>query len=371
MKIRHLIPGFVVAVVLLFSACSHKEEAPDESNKKFSLSDTMMNMITIDSVQYCTMSDELVLSGVVGFNENNVVKIFPSNSGQVMKAPVSLGDHVTKGQVLAVVKSADVAGNYSDLSGADADLAIAKRALDNTESLYKSGISSEREYTEAKQNYEKALAARNKIQTLIQINGGAKPNPQGQYILTSPIDGYLVEKKVAAGSFIRPDMGDNLFSVSDLKTVWVNANIYEADIPRVKEGYSVTVTTLSYPDRVFKGKIDKVSEVLDTASRALTARISLDNSEMLLRPEMYAKVIVDNVLGQKTLCIPSSALIMLNGNQYVVLYNSRADVRNQQVNVLKTVGDKAYISADDNLQPGQKVISKNQLEVFNQLINNQ
>jgi cobalt-zinc-cadmium efflux system membrane fusion protein len=68
------------------------------------------------------------------------------------------GDKVTKGQVLATIRSADIAGNYADLSGAEADIAIAKRQLDNQQSLYESGIASEKDYNEAKQNYQKALA---------------------------------------------------------------------------------------------------------------------------------------------------------------------------------------------------------------------
>jgi len=357
-----------IIALTLFSSCSHKEEQPDTGSKPFVLSDTMMHMIQIDTVAVCHIDDEVSLSGQVSFNDNNVVKIFPRNSGQVVQCNVSLGDKVKKGQVLAIVKSADIAGNYSDLNSANADLAIAKREMDNTEALYKNGISSEREFTEAKQSYEKALAAKNKIQSTITINGGGKSTAGGDYLLTSPIDGYLVEKKITTGSFIRPDMGDYLFSVSDLKNVWIYANIYEADIPRVKEGYPVTVTTLAYPDRVFDGKIDKVSEVLDSQSKALRARITLDNSDMLLKPDMFAKVIVNNQEGAKSLCIPTSALVSLNGKNYVVVYNDRNDVRNAEVEIIKTVGNRTYINS--GLEEGQKVITKNQLLIFNQLVSN-
>ncbi|MBS1690130.1 MAG: efflux RND transporter periplasmic adaptor subunit, partial [Bacteroidetes bacterium] len=224
----------LVALSLL-SACGKKEQQTEE-NKKFVLSDSMQHMITLDTVRTCNVADEISLSGEISFNENNVVKVFPRSSGQIIESRVSLGDKVSKGQVLAVIKSADVASNYSDLSSANADLAIAKRQMDNAQSLYKSGISSEREYTEAKQNYEKALATKNKVQSVININSGGSSSVSGTYSLTSPIDGYIVEKKIATGSFIRPDMGDNLFTISDLKNVWVYANVYEADIPKVKEG---------------------------------------------------------------------------------------------------------------------------------------
>ncbi len=349
---------------VMLAGCEHKEPVA-EGSKKFVLSDTMRNMIQLDAVRNCNVADELSLSGVVGFNDNNVVKIFPRISGQVVEAKVSLGDKVTKGQTIAVIKSADVAGNYNDLNSANADLAIAKRQMDNAESLYKNGISSEKEYNEAKQNYQKALSSRDKIQSVIKINGGGKTSESGQYIVTSPIDGYLVEKKVTAGSFIRSDMGDNLFTISDLKNVWIYANVYEADITKIKEGYSVNVMPLSYPGKVFTGKVDKISQVLDPQSKAMKVRINLDNKDMLLKPDMFVKVIVNNEEGDKALCVPTSALIPEEGKNYVVVYKNDSDLKIAQVDVLKTVNEKTFISS--GVSEGDKLITKNQVLIFNQL----
>ncbi len=360
---KYIAPSLIA--MSLLAACTHKEEKPTDA--KFTLSDTMQHMIRIDTVQTCNVSDEVSLSGEVSFNENNVVKVFPRSSGQVIETKVSLGDYVKRGQVLAVIRSADVAGNFSDLSGANADLAIAKRQMENTASLYKSGISSEREYTEAKQNYEKALAARSKVQSVININSGGKASAGGEYAITAPIEGYLVEKKISTGSFIRPDMGDNLFTISDLKNVWVNANVYEADIAKIKEGNDVIVIPLAYPDKQLPGKIEKVSQVLDPQSKAMLVRITLDNKDMMLKPDMFAKVIVSSEEGHKATCIPTAALVAQDGKNYVVTYNSNSDMNVVEVNVIKTVGEKTFISSD--LNPGQKLITQSQLFIFNQLLN--
>ncbi len=355
-----------LAGCILLTACEHKETAAPE-NKKFVLSDTMQKMIQTDTVRVCNISGELSLSGVIGFNENNVVKVFPRSSGQVTEAKVSLGDKVVKGQTLAVINSADVAGNYNDLAGANADLANAKRQMENTESLFNNGISSEKEYQEAKQNYQKALAARNKIQSLISINGGGKTSEGGGYIITAPIDGYIVEKKVTAGAFIRPDMGDNLFTISDLKNVWVNANVYEADISKIKEGNSVTVLPLSYPEKTFFGKVDKVSQVLDPQSKTMKVRINIDNKELLLKPDMFAKVVVSSKEGTDAICIPAAALVSQDSKNYVVVYNSPLDIQIAEVEVIKTVEGIAFVKG--GITQGQVVITKNQLFIFNKLQN--
>lgn len=361
MKFRILFPLLAFTVL---SACHEKKEQAATSNK-FVLSDSMQKMITIDTATICNISDELILSGEVGFNENNMVKIFPRSSGQVVSSTLSLGDRVTKGQVLAIIKSADVAGSYSDLSGANADVAIAKRQMENAQSLYTNGISSERDYIEAKQNYEKALASRQKVQSVININGGGRTDANGQYIITSPIDGYIVEKKISTGAFIRQDMTDNLFTISDLKNVWIYANVYEADINKIKEGLPVQVKPMAYPDKSYTGKVNMISQVLDPQSKAMRVRITLENKDMVLKPDMFTKVIISNQEGAKAICIPTSALISQDGKNFVVVYKAKDNISIAEVNIIKTVNDHTYIQS--GVEPGTPVVTKYQNLIFSQL----
>ena len=358
---------FILSVFFItaFIAC-HEKEAIKEEVKKFTLSDTMLGMIAIDSVQNSYLSTETTLSGEVSFNENNVIKVFPRSSGQVVESKVTLGDRVSEGQVLAVVKSADIAGSYADLASANADIAIATRQLKNTQSLFKNGIASEREVNEAKQNLEKAKAAQNKISSLININGGKNSNAVGTYNLTSPINGFIVEKKVNTGGFIRSDMGDYLFTISDLKDVWVNANVFEDDITKIKEGYDVDVNTLAYPDKTYKGRIDKLSEVLDATNKTMKVRVKLSNADGLLKPAMFAKVVVSNQEKQKALCLPTKALINQDGKTYVIIYKNKSDMKIAEVSIIKTVGEKTFINA--GAVEGDKLIVSNQLLIFQQLL---
>ncbi len=353
-----------VAIILTLASCTSKTEVKEE-DKKFVLSDTMAKMITIDSVKTCFIDDALTLSGEVGFDENNIVKIFPRSSGQVTESKVSLGDRVTAGEVVAQIKSADVAGTYADLNSADADITISKRQLDNAEALYKNGIASEKDLIEAQQNYQKALAAKRKIESTLSVTGGKNTNAGGTYSLTAPISGFIVEKKVNAGSFIRPDMGDYLFTISDLKDVWIWANVFEADIAKVKEGNAVQVTTLAYPNKIFTGRIDKMSEVLDPTNKALRVRVTLNNEGLLLKPQMFAKVIVTSREPMQALCIPSTAVITQYGKNYVIIYNSNSDIQVKEVSVMKVIGDKMYLNP--GLPVGQKIITKNQLLLYNAL----
>ena len=139
------------------AGCTHTEGKQSDVKQPL-ISDSLMKMISIDTVRMMPIGSQLKLSGEVGYDENHVVKVFPNSSGQVVQVNVSFGDYVHKGQTLAVIRSADVAGNYSDLTNAESDVRIAKRQYENARSLYEGGISSQREYEEAKENHRREAA---------------------------------------------------------------------------------------------------------------------------------------------------------------------------------------------------------------------
>ncbi|MDB5280456.1 MAG: efflux transporter periplasmic adaptor subunit [Ferruginibacter sp.] len=363
MKIAPITTLFFFAAILF--SCKDKKEPEADPNAKICITDSMEQIIHIDSASNGNIENALKLSGEISFSDSKVVKVFPFSSGKVMEVKVSQGDKVSKGQVLATIKSVEVAGNYSDLSTAENDYNIAKRQLDNEASLYKNGIASEREYSEAKENYSKAATAVQKLKEQISINGGGHTNVGGSYVITAPIAGYVVEKKINAGAFIRADNTENMFTIGDISEVWVWANVYETDIAKVKEGYTANVTTLAYPDKVFTGVIDKVSQILDPETKVMKIRVRLKNDNLQLKPEMFANITVLNKEGQDAISIPAAAIVSENGNNYVVLYHGKCDLKVQQVELLKISGDKAYLKS--GLQAGKKVISANQILLYRAL----
>lgn len=357
--------GTVFFSCTLFFSCKEKTEPAAEVPEKICISDSMEKIIHIDSAVMATVSDELKLSGEINFCDNKVVKVYPFSSGKVMTVKVSLGDKVTKGQTLAIIKSADVAGNYSDISSSGNEVAIAKRQMENTESLYQNGIASERENAEAKQNYQKAANNAAKLQAQININGGGHTSAEGNYIVTAPASGYVVEKKINEGSFIRGDNADNMFTIGDISEVWVTANVYETDIARVKEGYAANVTTLAYQDKVFPGVIDKVNQLLEPDTKVMKVRVKLKNEGLLLKPEMFANILIQNKVGARSIAIPKAGIISEDGKNYVVVYEGKCNLKVKEVEILKTVQDISYIKS--GLAVGEKIISANQLLLFKAL----
>ena len=357
----------ITATALALQACqSKKTETANSDNSKYCLSDSMQHLVQISEATSENIKDELTLTGQITYNQDKVVKIFPYASGQVLDVKVGLGDYVHAGQILAVMKSAEIAGTNSDLASSKADVEISKKTMEQAEQLYKSGINSEKEYLEAKQNYEKAVSAYTKNQSVGSIYGS---NGTGSdYVIKAPINGYVVEKKISTGMTLRTDAGDNLFTISDLKDVWVMANVFESDIEKVKEGYEASITTLAYKDKVFKGKIEKVSEVLDPDNKVMKVRVRIPNDGLLLKPDMFAQVIVTNKEQLEAIVIPSAAVIFEFGKNFIVKYNGNCDLSVSKIDIIKDVEGKTYIRS--GIQKGEKLLSAGQLLVYNQLTQN-
>lgn len=357
-----------MSLLLLFMACKGKKNDVEANAKKNFLSDSTMKLLRMDTVKCLPLYHELKLTGEVNFDENKVVRIFPFSSGQIVRVNVSVGDHVHAGQVLATIRSAEIASSYSDLAMAENEVNINRKNMENAQHLYQNGITSEREYLEANENYKKSLSSVERIKSQIRINGSGNTTADGTYQITSPRSGYVIDKLVNPGDFIRSDNTNNLFTIGDMQDVWIWANVFEADIARIHANDPADITTMAYPDKHFIGKVDKMSTVLDPVTKVMKVKIILPNEGGLLKPEMFANVVIKSVQQNNCVSVPSSAIISENGKNYVVVFKDQSNVSIREVNIMSTNEEETYISS--GLQIGEQVITKNQILVYQKIKEN-
>lgn len=358
-------PFIIASSALLFFAltgCKSGAEAPSAEKEKFMLPDSLVRSIRIDSVTNSRVVTSITLTGKVTFNEDNVAKIYPLVSGNITDIKVMLGDYVKQGQTLALIRSGEMAGYSNDLVTAETNAAVARKNLEATKDMFKSGLASGRDSIAAQAGYDQANAALRKAQQVLQLNGGSL---NGLFQVRTPISGFVVEKLATNNMALRPDNSSNLFTISDLKNIWVIANVYESSISIIRPGDSVNVTTLSYPGKIFKGKVDKIMNVLDPTNKVMKVRIVLSNPDYLLKPEMFANVTLNNPENKHMLSVPSTALIFDHSQYYVLVYKSPSDITIRAVQVESTIGDKTYIS--DGLTEGEKVIGSQALLIYQEL----
>jgi len=354
----------VAAAYLLFG-CGRGQQAEDPVSAPFVLSHEMLDSVRIDTVRGAQIQSQVELSGKVTADESKVLKIYPMLSGYAEDVRVQLGDYVRKGQVLAVVHSGEIADYEKQLSDAQSDFSVAKKKLQVQQDLYDSRLATDKDVADAQSDVQKSASEIARVNDLFHIY---KKGSGSTYIITAPISGYVIEKNVNNGMEIRNDNTQNLFTLSEINDVWVMANVFESDIPKIKEGYDADVIAISYPDHIFHGKIDKIYNFLDPATKTMQVRIKINNENQLLKPEMFASVKVHYPEKDSMAAVPASALIFDNNLDYVLVYKSNSDISVREVMPLKTTGNLTFIQK--GLRPGERIISKNQLLIYNALAQN-
>ncbi|RFS26862.1 efflux RND transporter periplasmic adaptor subunit [Chitinophaga silvatica] len=349
-------------VILLFSyGCGSRkvEEPPFE----WKLTDSLLRTLVVDTATTRAIESEVLLTGKISENEDKTARIFPMVSGIVKDVRVHSGDFVKKGQVLAVIKSPEMASFSADERISDNDMRMAQRDMEVAESFYKSGLNSQRDYEEAKRNYDKAVATYKKSKAIVDINGG---NHHSDYAVIAPVPGFVISKKAAENMQWRADNTDPIFVVADLNNVWAMINIFESDISSIKEGDQVQMTTLSYPDKTFYGTIDKIYNVLDPDNKVLKARVVISNPGFLLKPEMFVRVKAKRHADSNIVSIPSRGIIFDHDKYYVLIRTDKAPgVRIQEIKIDKTVEGRAFIYS--GLKEGDKVIGSRQVFIYETL----
>lgn len=355
--------GLGLMAAALTACTAHKTEESGEE-QGWVLSDSMLHTLRIDTATARPVESEISLTGKIAPNEDEVARIFPMVSGVVTSMKAQSGDLVKAGETLAVLHSPEMAGYTADQRVNKSALATAKRNLDVAESFYKSGLSSQKELEEARAEYAKAEAELNRANTVLSINGGA--SAKSDYLVRSPITGFVISRSGAEHMQWRPDNTEPIFVIANLRSVWAMINVYESDIANVKEGDNVAITTLSYPDKIFNGKVQKLYNVLDPDNKVLKARVSIDNPDFLLKPEMFVSVKAQRHAAAEGVSIPSRGIIFDNDKQYVlVLTHAEPKIAVHEITVARTVEDRAYISS--GLKEGDEVIASRQVFIYESL----
>ncbi|RAI99712.1 cobalt-zinc-cadmium efflux system membrane fusion protein [Chitinophaga skermanii] len=347
----------------ILSSCDSKQPKEEPASSDWVLSDSLLKQLRIDTATNNPVESEMALTGKITVNEDQAARIFPFVSGIVTSVNVHSGDFVNKGQVLASIRSGEVANFTADVSVAESNLATAKKNYEVQQSFLQSGLASERDVTEAKSEFDKAKAELNKSKAVLSINGGASHD---NYVVRSPVPGFVIMKEATENLHWRSDNADPIFIVADLKNVWAMLNIYESDIASIKTGDQVSITTLSYPDKVFTGKIDKIYNMLDPESKVMRARVVIDNPGYLLKPEMFVSVKAKRNINEEMVSIPSRGVVFDNDKYYaLVLTHDQHKVAIREIHIVKTVENRAYV--DKGLKNGDQIIASKQVFIYESL----
>jgi cobalt-zinc-cadmium efflux system membrane fusion protein len=269
-------------------------ERPDSAEAPAS-ADTV---VTLDSaaqrlagIQLVTVTagagDELVANGTITYDANHVAVVAPRSEGRVVRLRADLGQRVRAGAVVAIVESPEVGQVRGELVSARARMEVAQKNYDREKRLFEQSITSQRELLAAEGEFRTAEAdfasARGRLRAL-----GADEGEGAAFGLATPVAGTVVERNANPGQVVGPS--SNLFTVADLRHVWITVDVYESDLGRVRQGAKAAVVPTAVPGERFAGRVTYAGGVVDTTSRAFKVRVEVLNDDLRLRPGMFAQV---------------------------------------------------------------------------------
>lgn len=284
--------------------------------------------VTIVSPAYRTRATVLETTGKVQLNEEQVVRVNTPVTGRVVEVLARPGDVVEVGHRLLVLDSADLGAAKADYAKAVSDVERASAALKLARELLEAKAIAQKEIREAQNDERKAIAERERASARLRTLGvpeqglpdiAARADASTRVVVGAPRSGVIVERNVSPGqvvAFGQSDTPVSLFVIADLSTMWVVADIYEPDVPKVRNGQSASIRLPCCPNESYEGKVTYVSDSVDKESRTVKVRVVVPNRGRLLKNEMFVKVAIATATA-RVLAIPTSAVHRDEGRPYV------------------------------------------------------
>jgi len=319
----------------------HAEKGHEEGSKiAFSEPQLKAAGIILDTAAPGRIRTSLQLPGEIRLNQDRTAHVVPKVNGVVESVSANLGQHVKKGQVLAVVSSSTVSEQRSELLNAQQRLTLAQSTHAREKTLWQEKISAEQDYLQAVQALKEAeIAVRNAQQKLAAIGAGSASSALNRYEIRAPFDGVVVEKHLALGEAVKEDA--NVFTISDLSSVWAEITVAAKDLAAVRVGESVTVNATAFSSSTH-GKVAYVGALLGEQTRTAKAHVVLPNPGNAWRPGLFVNV---DVLAQETevaLAVAADAVQSVEQKQ-VVFVRTPDGFRKQEVTLGRSDGKRVEI----------------------------
>jgi cobalt-zinc-cadmium efflux system membrane fusion protein len=387
---RRLIQALLIPPLLIMVLCAGCKRAavpsnpPSPQTNAATSESAQSHAIETETVALQTIAGVIPATGKVLVTEDRVAIIGPVHGGRLVRLYAGQGSNVKKGQKLADLESADIDQAEADYLKALADYENARRTsaaevkfaqatYDRTKVLYEKTITAGKNLQAAEHDLEVAKASAEStvagtrsaltaarrhllILGLKQSDIDAlknKPDSPVLFSLTSPITGIVVERNATIGATVGSDA--NVFKIIDLSRVWIDANVFEKDLERVRRGQEVKVLVTAFPESSFSGRVILINSVVDPETRSVKVRTEVPNPDGRLKPDMFANVSIITDLHRTAISIPQSAVLNDSGKT-VVFVAEGSGYKKRQVTAGIQSNDRVEII--DGLNAGDKVVVK-------------
>ncbi len=334
--------GMTLVPVKPAGAGQQGEQAP-EMPGHVALSPSQMVMANVATVRVdsAPLDKEISAAGIVQYDQSRQSRVTAWVAGRIDRLYVdTVGSYVAKGRPVAEIYSPDLVAAQQEYL-----LALKSREQFKGSSIEAISQGGDGLVSSARQRL-KLLGVKDHQIAALERSG----QPNIKLSIYTPLSGIVIEKIVVQGQYV--NVGDPLFNIADLSSVWVEAEVYESDFPSIKIGQKVDITSQSYPGRTFTGKVSFIYPFLDPKTRTIKVRVQIANPGLRLKPDMFVNVSLKMPLGD-ALVVPVAA-VMDTGTRKVAWVETKPGMfEPRDVRVGARVGDRLQILS--GLVRGDKV----------------
>src|SRR6266446_4395375 len=324
----------------LVAGCGDAKSSPP--GKSAAPPGAAVNPVTIVHPEHRTRTALLETTGKAQFNEEQLVRINAPVTGRVLEVLARPGEVVEPGHPLFVLDSPDLGQAKSDYAKSVSDVARAEKALKLAKELVEIKAIAAKDIREAENDSNKAVAERERAAARLRTLGirtdqlkdiADRADASTTVTVRAPRSGVIVERSISPGQVVSYGQSDtpvSLFVIANLSTMWVLADVYEPDVPKVKLGQAVRVTLPCCPRDRFEGRVTNIGAAVDKESRTLKIRAVVPNTGGALKAEMFVKAMIDTGSSQ-TLAVPQSAIQRTDGTTFVLLEKGKGEYERRTV----------------------------------------
>ncbi|HWX81369.1 MAG TPA: efflux RND transporter periplasmic adaptor subunit [Steroidobacteraceae bacterium] len=323
-----------------------------------------LKTFTVESVQTHAFVSEELTEGKIGVNGDRATPVISPYSGRVTRVIGGLGDTVKAGAALATVEASEFVQAQNDLKVAAAQVKLARINETRKHALYDAKGGSLQDWQQAQADLAAAETALNAVRNRLKIFGKSEVdianleslqamNPVAT--ITAPIAGVVVDRQVGPGQYLQSG-GTAVFTIADPTSVWLLANVREADSGAVKLGQPVEVRVLAYPKRIFKARVTYVAAVVDPVTHRLPVRAEIDNHDLALKPEMFATFRIITSGATESPAVPAAAVVYEGAAAHVWVVAGDGLLSLRAIRTGRS--DEGLVEVLEGLKAGERIVTK-------------
>jgi cobalt-zinc-cadmium efflux system membrane fusion protein len=323
-----------------------------------------LKTFTVEAVQMHAFVSEELTEGKIGVNGDRATPVISPYSGRVTRVIAGLGDTLKARAPLATVEASEFVQAQNDLKVAASQVKLARINETRKHALYDAKGGSLQDWQQAQADLASAETALNAVRNRLQIFGKTEVdianlessqamNPVATIV--APIAGVVVDRQVGPGQYLQAG-GTPVFTIADPSSVWLLANVREADSGSVKLGQPVEVRVLAYPKRVFKARVTYVAAVVDPVTHRLPVRAEIDNHDLALKPEMFATFRIVTSGATESPAVPAAAVVYEGPAAHVWVVAGDGLVAYRAIRTGRS--DDGLVEVLDGLQAGDRIVTK-------------